>query len=68
MGLLKADTMPTEGQFIQVWGYGGDTWAYTLKWEDDVLLRYNTDDDDWEIHDRNFDDTDIIGHWYLKVE
>jgi len=35
--MLIVTTMPTKGQFIAVWQYGGDIWSSTICWDDGVL-------------------------------
>lgn len=36
----ETDIMPTEGQFVAVYEYGGKIWSDILKWEDGKLLEY----------------------------
>lgn len=36
--MILVKEMPTSGQFVAVWEYGGDVWGDTFCWEEEKLL------------------------------
>lgn len=39
--MKQVDVMPTSGQFVAMWSYGGEVWADNFRWTDeDKLERY----------------------------
>ena len=38
--MILVKEMPTSGQFVAVWEYGGNVWSDTFCWEDYNLLCY----------------------------
>lgn len=44
--MILVKEMPTSGQFVAVWEYGGAVWSDTFCWEDNKLLCYVSDG--WE--------------------
>jgi hypothetical protein len=41
------ESMPTEGQFVAVWEYEGETWSGTYKIDNGIISQYLQDHDNW---------------------
>lgn len=37
--------MPTTGQFVAVWYFGGVPWSRTFEWDDKTLMYYDDEED-----------------------
>lgn len=46
--MKKVIEMPTSGQFAAVWKFEDKLWCGTFKHEEDVIVRYDQDTDDFE--------------------
>lgn len=45
--MILVKEMPTSGQFVAVWEYGDVLYSNSYMWEDDYLVEYNEEQDQW---------------------
>ena len=53
--MRELSEMPEEGQFVAVWEYNGKIWSDTYYWEDDKLLCFSNESEEFEIQDHELD-------------
>lgn len=52
--MILVKEMPTTGQFVAVWEYGGNIWSNTFCWDEWKLLCYVSDEWEWCTIDAGF--------------
>ena len=62
--MKEVKEMPKTGQFIEVNEFGGELWSRVHRWDDDELMTYNGDIDDWLDADENVSD---VGYRYFVL-
>lgn len=45
--MILVKEVPTTGQFVAVWEYGDVLYSNSYMWEDDYLVEYNEEQDQW---------------------
>lgn len=50
-GMIEVPSKPTEGQFIQIWSYGGNVWSSTLMKKKGKCYIFNEKKEKFQIRD-----------------
>lgn len=68
--MTMLDTMPTTGQFATVHEFAGKVWGTTYKWDDETLLVYSQEPDEWN-ESGDWEETtsamNILGYFITEV-
>ena len=57
---------PTSGQYLQIWEFNGNIWSDTCKVIDGRTYIFDSDEDDWQLHEMSAEEVFQVGMANLR--